>query len=216
MRQRHRSKELIKGTRRHGSFRFAFDKFLFSKVGQCWDKVKSQLSQEFKRGTYAGDKFWWLMDFNVTESCWIGAETRNVYDSQGMRVFGFYSHPFTGILSYIPGNKWEWRYGRDKEEKEITRITLDSKRAYEKIEGIWYYTEFRKNDYYLGYRIQSPLFPDKPYIVVSKRQLSHRELQNHGLINDNPEERAEAKIKADEAFKAAKHALRPTAGPSPD
>lgn len=193
------SKEYLKGTRRHGAYRFPLTKFLFSRVGRLWNDVHSELSQEFDRRTYVGYTFWkWGLKWEVAQNCWIGAETGTIYDGES-EVNGFYVHPFTGILCYSSSIK---RYNR--EAKPVTRFQIDDKRAYEKIEGIWYYTEYCKNEYYHPYSQQSLLFPERPFTVLAKRQLSRKELQHLTLVNDNPEKIQEDKEEAEKKRKELK------------
>jgi len=185
------AREYLKGTRRHGNVRLPIRKFLFSRVGQQWDKVHKELSEEFDRRTYAGYRFWrsfghWGKD--VDDNCWIGAETGTIYSSGtgwggiDIPVEGFYVHPFTGILCY----KREEFY-KKKEEKEVTEIKLDEFNAYKKIEGIWYRVKYTLNPYYCytsSYLSSSLFHSDDKYSIHTKRQLNHKELHAMNLVND--------------------------------
>lgn len=178
-------KEYLKGTRRHGAYRFPTQKFLFSKIGQPWDKVHSELSKEFDRRTYAGYRFWHSFVGHwgeIAVSCWIGEETGTIYNSdRDTPVDGFYVHPFTGILQYK-----KRKYDYPKKSSPIVRIKIDDLNSLEKLEGIWYKTKYVLNPYYhhSPYSLYSERFTRD--IAASKRQLNKKELKENGLENDNP------------------------------
>lgn len=176
-----RSKEFLDGTRRHGSYRLPLEKFFRSRLGQPWSKVHSEMSKEFDRRTYAGYKFWDMVDWEVAQNVWIGAATGTVYEdgSYGgsLAVDGFYVHPWTGILCCQKRVT-----GRKKEPEERTRIVIDDRQALEKMEGIWYYTEY-VIDPYSGYQSAFYQRPSKDYNVTKKRQLSSKELAANKLVN---------------------------------
>ncbi len=187
--RRGRAKEYLKGTRRHGAYRFPMTKFLFSRIGQLWDEVHSELSSEFDRRTYAGYAFWrnfgrWHSD--VATKCWIGAETGTIYNSGNgysidTPVEGFYVDPSSGMLCY---QKRE--IDPKKKPKPIVKIRIDDYNGFEKIEGIWFRLKYRLNPYYL----QSSHFiyhhADKFEMVYSsKRQISTKELRALNIKNDD-------------------------------
>ena len=173
-----RSKEYLDGARRHGAFRLPLEKFFRSRLGRPWSEVHSEMSKEFDRRTYAGFQFWRMVKWEVAQNVWIGAATGTVYEDSGyssMAVDGFYVHPWTGILCYQ-----KRVIGPKKEEEEKTRIIIDDRRALEKMEGIWYYTEYSPVDSYSPYYT---LRPSKDYNVNKKRQLSSKELAVNKLVN---------------------------------
>lgn len=174
------SKEYFKGTRRHADYRFPLNAFLHSKLGQPWSIVHAQLSQDFDRRTYVGHKFWksmrgyWYPD--VAERCWIGAETKKIYDSMGKEIDGFYVHPFTGTLEYQ-----KIKVEKKTKEKEIIHIDLKDGSALDKIEGIWYHVKYVPNPYYYG----SYSYPKEDTVMdrTSSRQLNSKELKLSNLVN---------------------------------
>lgn len=87
------SKEFLDGTRRHGCARLPIKKFLASRIGQPWDEVYSEISQEFDHRSYVGHIFYRNLKWYVEVDCWVGAETGTIYDSRDMKVDGFYVHP---------------------------------------------------------------------------------------------------------------------------
>jgi hypothetical protein len=177
-------KEYLDGTRRHGSPRFPLANFFHSRVGRNWDEVHSELSKEFDRRTYAGYLFWRRMrQYEVVLNCWKGAETGKIYDSEDRPVNGFYVHPFSNILCYQKVNS-----RLPETAKPTTRLIIDAKRAYEKLHGIWFYTEYIKNEdtyvsYYFGEREYY-----KPYEVIHKRSLNKKQLKQLGLKNNSHDE----------------------------
>ena len=173
-----RSKEFLDGTRRHGAYRLPLEKFFRSRLGRPWSEVHSEMSKEFDRRTYAGFQFWRMVKWEVAQNVWIGAATGTVYEDSGyssMAVDGFYVHPWTGILSFQ-----KRVISPKKEEEEKTRIVVDDRRALEKMEGIWYYTEYVPVESYTGYY---SVRPSKDYNVTKKRQLSRKELEANKLVN---------------------------------
>jgi hypothetical protein len=179
-------KEYLDGTRRHGKYRFPIDKYLLSHLGDRWDKVHSELSQEFDRRTYAGYTFWKNVKWHVETECWVGAETGDIYARDnwrgGGRVTGFYVHPETGILMYQ-----EWN-PRTKPAKPTAEIVINDRCNIEKIEGIWYYTEYEPSRFARHGEGMS---------IYLKRQLNRKTLKCLGLINDTPEERRKKKYYTD-------------------
>lgn len=178
-------KEYLDGTRRHGKYRFPIEKFLQSRLGYLWDDVHSEMSKEFDRRTYAGHTFWRRLKWTVETKCWIGAETGDVYSAcrhyRAARVDGFYVHPDTGILMHQAYKR------KPKPELPTIRIVINDRRAIEKIEGIWYYTEYQPNPYYTRYFAYE--LDRQPYSVYLKRQLNKKTLKCLNLVNDTPEER---------------------------
>lgn len=188
---------------------FPTDRFLHSRVGRDWNLVHKELSSIFPRNTYPGNRFWSSFDSHyhptVATNCWIGEETGRAYTSKDEVVDGFYAHPFSGKLSYqIDLNSW--RHKRKIAKKNEDRIVIDDKRAYEKINGIWFYTEYIKDTspsyaYYFG----PFLHEHKGYLIKSQRQLSKKHLRSLGLKNNTADEIVsllKEKAKKEEELKA--------------
>src|ERR1700722_3849987 len=94
-----RSKEYLKGTRRHRwSGEIPLDKLLRSRKGQNWDKIFSEFSQEFQHGTRAGNLFFSSLKREVATGCWKGTDSGTIYDERGLEVFGWYVHPLSNCL----------------------------------------------------------------------------------------------------------------------
>lgn len=197
---RGRSKEYLKGTRRHGKFRFEETRFLFSRLGHPWEEIHSELSAEFDRRTYAGYRFWRNFEGRygktVATNCWIGSETGNIYDPEmvyrwnhkNQVVQGFYVHPFTRILCYNNPKKFDYTV-KPPVERPIYRIKVDDFNGYEKIEGIWYRIKYELNHYYSAIPSLYPtIYGNEKYLMIypSKRQLSTKELMHMTLKNDPP------------------------------
>lgn len=189
------SKEYARGTRRYRwCGRFPMEKFLQSRLGEKWSDVHKEMSEEFDRRTYSGYLFW-RYEFgkwqgSIAVNCWIGAETGTVYNNGHRgeeRVDGFYVHPFTGIICHqapLPPLQ--------RVKGECTRIVLNDRTAYEKIEGIWYFTKYRKEEKSYAYYPFTP-YSYRSYTVLSKRQLNSETLRKNNLTNNNPEEIVEIK-----------------------
>lgn len=175
-------RELLKGTRRHGGFRFPEDKFLRSRLGRLWSEVHAELSKEFDRRTYSGYRFW--SNFNsrynpkVATKVWIGAETGIVYQSREGRfesnssVDGFYAHPWTGKLCFQE-RIIQPRINKECICRKNIRIPITDRTYIEKIEGIWYWSE-----YVIAYGEQR---------IDKKRQLDSKSLAANKISNDQVE-----------------------------
>lgn len=183
------AKEFMKGKRRYRGIRYWNPStFLRSRIGRQWNDVYSEICSGFPKGSTGRRKLeeWLRIDSQhypmIHLTCWIGAETGKIYDPCGLELEDeLFVHPFTGVLLYATK-----KVKSEKPSKPITRIQLDSERAYEKIEGIWYYTRFKKNDYYNPfYSSRTDLPQDEASIayytsqfhVYSKRQLSKKEIK---------------------------------------
>lgn len=165
--------------------------YLRSCVGRPWDDVYSEICANLdKRSTTGAHVFTHLWQF-VDVNCWIGAKTGKVYtdsDRGPQSVSWFYVHPWTGLLCEIPGGR-HWRFPRRKQPVTLIPIDNVERKAYEWIQGIWYYTEYtfvtlfkaEERRYRFLYSPRSTKYEDKVYLV--KRQLSKKELRDLGLSN---------------------------------
>jgi hypothetical protein len=197
-------KEFLDGTRRHGNYRLPIEKFLRSRLGSLWNDIHSEMSAEFDRRTYAGYRFWdyfghrWWFG-NVALNCWVGAETGTIYNTTDRRVEGFYVHPFTSRLCFqgpeikeaIPTQSPTRIIIEHRITKKATDRYSSDKfwgRAYEKIDGVWYFTEYRDNEYYVRYSIYPHLYESKPYTITTKRQLNKKELRRLKVTNNTSDE----------------------------
>lgn len=192
-------KDYLKGSRRHGRGHspYPFDRFLISRLGCRWDDVYSELCSEFDNRSWAGYSFRRDLAWHVKTSCYIGAETGNIYAEDGwnFRVSNeFYVHPWTGLLC------WADPVVREKDEKPVEKITLGEGVWLHKEEGIWYrYTTLTHFDHWKtqhdygtmsifrrvldhvcgGTCIRVPVYREE----VVKNQLKRKELRTRGLAN---------------------------------
>lgn len=227
-------KDYAKGINRHRSYRFPVEKFLQSRLGKHWDKVYSEMKEEFDSRTYAADVFFKTLKHYVTINCWFDEDKvlrtvkdYRLFNDQGSEVEGYYVHPKSKCLCYkkptprpsrdkpevleivlATGIKeMIWVGGRYSPRRYIARKTLS------KINGIWYYVEWAKCPYW-----NPPLFVGdegrySEYTTIRSFQLSHKELKRYGLTNNTPEEIKEIlrlqdeKERAEEAAIKARHEL---------
>lgn len=176
--------------------------YLRANLGRPWDKIYSELCQNLDRRSVSGNHvFQHIWDF-VAKNCWIGQETRKVYElhNRGWSslVNGFYVHPFTGLLKEqkLPSKKSERAVKKAKEP--VTLIKLSPTSWYEKLEGIWYYLEnyeiihehksAKKPHFIWGVKeIQEEgvtyVWKDRES-VYHKYQLNGKELKKLGLENE--------------------------------
>lgn len=198
-------KDYLKGSRRNGRAHspFPFNRFLNSRLGRPWDDVYSEMSASFDHRSLVGYSFFRDLRWHVQTDCWVGADTGSIYSSHwGSRVENeFYVHPWTGLLS------WAEPVDRTRPDPPKTSVDVEdvkrdrdgqliSGKAYEKIDGVWYYLE--------NYDIEHAGFTNirscwRPQIIETdgetlyrvtwtehvsiKRQLSKKELRKNGLYN---------------------------------
>jgi hypothetical protein len=171
------SKEYLNGSRRgRRNYRsFPFDRFLQSRLGRPWNDVYAEVCQEFDSRSYRGQQFLHILEWNVNTHCWI--EDGVIYCHSpyvGTRpVDEYYVHPETGLLSYAEPIK------RHYPVPPCTHIKIDDLHFYDKIDGIWYYSVYEVNPYYVHWS----RFEDRKILIVSKRQLGKKELRKLGLVN---------------------------------
>ena len=185
------SKEYLRGYRRNGRYQpWPLHNFLTNRLGLPWDEVYSEICKTFDKRTLSGDSFFGNLRWRVEQNCWIGSETGKVYDSRGLQISDtFYVHPLTGILSFAE------KIEREVSTPPIVFIEIDKFHAYQKIEGIWYWVEFRDNPHYFyGYhrRPITHLSPTKKLLrrvennevtTGTKFQLGKKELKQLNLKN---------------------------------
>lgn len=186
-----RSREYLKTTRRHGKAQIPMEKLLRSRIGQHWDKIYSEFSAEFDKGTEAGRKFFRNLEWEVETKCWKGADTGTIYTSKGVEAFGFYVHPMSGCLEFKATTP------KPKKIKPLTRIPLSANQEYQKMDGIWYYLEWTTEASYYG--------NTETIIMGVKRQLNSHELKKLNIHNEGIDEqkrlKEERKKKEREAYK---------------
>lgn len=172
--------------------------FLKSRVGQPWDDVYSEICRNLDRRSVTGlhvfTHLWQFVDLN----CWIGAKTGKVYCNGKWghsQPTDFYVHPWTGVLCEVPRRSRQfWRKNRTKRDP-VKFIPINdsgySGTAYQNLEGIWYYTEWAKEEREATYNSYSRLVGRNPWsvkeemLILKKRQLSKKELRDLKLCNYN-------------------------------
>lgn len=159
--------------------------YLRKNVGRKWDDVYSELCRGLDRRSVSGlhvfTHLWQYVEKNTVmidgNVCYVGTGFREkgyVPIEESYRYEQFYVHPEDGILCAAPIRSYRARRNhqfRQKEDENVIEIGLG--KAYRKMEGIWYYTEYAKVDKYDGYH----------GIILKKRQLNKKELRYLGLKN---------------------------------
>lgn len=158
---------------------------LRTNVGRPWNKVKSELSTTLDRKSVSGLHIWSHIAWEVSENCFIG-DDQKIYSmgtwGSPQLATGLYVHPITGLLCW----KVLKRLKRPYIDKPLDLIQIDENNALSRVDGIWYHLgPARQND--AGTELVRP-----------KRQLSKRDLAEHGLANaaaegkepDKPDTRA--------------------------
>lgn len=122
--------------------------YLRANCGRPWDDVYSEIAYHIGRFTkQEGLRHIIDAHLDVAENVWIGTDDRIYSDGKrGPELVGryswrgaFYVEPVTGILREAPD------YKRAPEApKPVEAVDLGNNCAYQKWDGIWYYTEIRK------------------------------------------------------------------------
>jgi hypothetical protein len=110
-------------------------------------------------------------------------------------VYGFYVDPRTGLLCWSDNDPWRMARGKSKTAaEEITDVRLSANTGYLKVNGIWYFIEYKiyeeladcdqANRAALLRAI--PEVSDSPVLILRKKQLSQKELKAAKLKNDHP------------------------------
>lgn len=169
------------------------EKFLRSRVGQPWDKIFSEIAQEFKKRNLERHEMERSLAHYVEMNCWKGAESGKIYNSKGVELSAqpiykrdqFYVHPLSKCLAIILYKK------KKKDDKPKDFIKIDETRAYEKTNGCWFLVTYKKNEYYaewMKYRpdltqVEKDIY-SREYTTSERKQLSSKELKQAGLVND--------------------------------
>lgn len=167
--------------------------YLRSRVGDLWDDVYSDICENMdRRSTVGAHIFTHLWQYVERNTLMVG-DAVHYYGYRGtFPVHDWYIHPLTGILCY---DEYTRRYQRP--DKPVTSIPIESPtvnglwgKSYQKLEGIWYYTEWRKVERYESYWASAWRYGRNPWQTkwdvtdLYKQQLNKKELKILGLKND--------------------------------
>jgi hypothetical protein len=172
-------------------------RFLRKNVGRPWDMVYSEMKESLDDRKVTGRHVFEHVDGEVETHAFIDGDGELYkWGYSGRRsVYGFYVDPRTGLLCWSDNNPWRRARGKSKTDaEEITHVRLSANTGYLKVNGIWYFIEYKiyeeladcdqVNQAALFRAI--PKVSDTPVLILRKKQLSQRELKAAKLKNDHP------------------------------
>jgi hypothetical protein len=172
-------------------------RFLRKNVGKPWDMVYSEIKESLDDRKVTGRHVFEHVDWEVETHAFIDGDGELYTWGYGGRrpVDGFYVDPRTGLLCWSDNNPWRKARGNSKTAaEEITHVRLSANTGYVKLNGIWYFIEYK------GYEKlvdcdevnravllrEIPKVSDTPVLILRKKQLSQKELKAAKLKNDHP------------------------------
>jgi hypothetical protein len=172
-------------------------RFLRKNVGRPWDLVYSEMKESLDDRKVTGRHVFEHVDWEVETHAFIdgdGELYRCGYSGR-QPVYGFYVDPRTGLLCWSDNNPWRRARGKSKTAREeITHIRLSANTCYVKMNGIWYFIEYKIYEKLVDYDQANqtvllrtvPKVSSSPILILRKEQLSHKELKAAKLKNDHP------------------------------
>jgi hypothetical protein len=172
-------------------------RFLRKNVGRPWDKVYSEMKESLDDRKVTGLHFFEHVAWEVETHAFVDGDGElYTWGYRGREpVHGFYLDPRTGLLCWSDNDPWRRARGKSKTSGEdITHIRLSESASYVKLNGIWYFIEFKlyeKEDDHdqANQPLRSILIPEissASLLLLRKKQLSYKELKTAKLKNDHP------------------------------
>jgi len=193
-----RSKHMRAGEIKHFSDLLGpLRRFLRKNVGRPWDLVYSEMKESLDDRKVTGRHVFEHVDGEVETHAFIDGDGElYTWGYSGRRpVYGFYVDPRTGLLCWSDNNPW--RRGRGKSittAEEITHVRLSANTGYVKVNGIWYFIEYKTYEELADCDQVDratllraiPKVSDTLVLILRKKQLSQKELKAAKLKNDHP------------------------------
>lgn len=186
-------------------------RYLRSNVGRPWDKVYSEMSEHLDFRKTTGRHIFEHVQRAVELHCYIG-EDGKIYDQPGWKtprlVQGLYVHPRTRLLCWKEPENWHQKHRAKIAAQPVTCIPIAGNQYHIKLKGLWYVAtleySFRSREelqaagyarpelfecfaYNPKLKIDRYFWRDgdkRCYWILSKRQLSTKELKAAKLSND--------------------------------
>jgi len=159
--------------------------FLRSNLGRPWDKVYSELRQGLDVRKVTGRHIFDHLELMVETDCWIGADRHVFARPRGWTVTGFYVHPRTRLLCFLPRQSARQRKKERLLTLEIDEIRVDRCCSYKLLDDQWYLVNYENVDicrhetrlvWDVVQRQQLRLTWGTNRVAVRKRQCSHEEV----------------------------------------
>ncbi len=197
-----RSKYVRAGeTKYFSDFLSPLRRFLHTIVGRPWDKVYSEMKEILDVRKVTGRHVFEHVDREVVTRPLIGDDGELYKLDYGGRIqpiYEFYVDPRTGLLCWSD-NSPPWRQLRklrklERDAPEAKRVLLSVNTCYAKLNGIWYFIEFKNYENeddrdQANQPLRSILIPEissASLLLLRKKQLNHKELKTAKLKNDHP------------------------------
>jgi len=121
-------------------------RFLRSNLGRPWSKVYSEIRAVIDGRGVLGNHLLDHLQWEVETNCFLeGKQVRMwVWGSGSRPVQGFYVHPKTGLLQEAPRMRYVSRAKR--EPREVVRVQVGDSRLFERFDGLWFETAYRRFD----------------------------------------------------------------------
>jgi hypothetical protein len=176
-------------------------RFLRKNVGRPWNLVYSEMKEILDDRTVTGRHVFEHVEWEVETHALIGDDGELYKLEYGRRyqpIYEFYVDPRTGLLCWSDNESSERRLRKlrklERDAPEVNRVLLSINTCYAKLDGIWYFIEFKnyKNEDdrdQANQPLRSILIPEissASLLLLRKKQLSHKELKTAKLKNDHP------------------------------
>jgi len=176
-------------------------RFLRKNVGRPWNLVYSEMKEILDDRTVTGRHVFEHVEWEVETHALIGDDGELYKLEYGRRyqpIYEFYVDPRTGLLCWSDNESSERRLRKlrklERDAPEVNRVLLSINTCYLKLNGIWYFIEFKnyKNEDdrdQANQPLRSILIPEissASLLLLRKKQLSHKELKTAKLKNDHP------------------------------
>jgi hypothetical protein len=176
-------------------------RFLRKNVGRPWNLVYSEMKEILDDRKVTGRHVFEHVEMEVETHALIGDDGELYKLEYGRRIrpiYELYVDPRTGLLCWSD-NSPPWRQLRklrklERDAPEANRVLLSVNTCYAKLNGIWYFIEFKNYENeddrdQANQPLRSILIPEissASLLLLRKKQLSQKELKAAKLKNDHP------------------------------
>ena len=176
-------------------------RFLRKNVGRPWNLVYSEMREILDDRTVTGRHVFEHVEWEVETHALIGDDGELYKLEYGRRyqpIYEFYVDPRTGLLCWSDNESSERRLRKlrklERDAPEVNRVWLSINTCYAKLNGIWYFIEFKNYENeddrdQANQPLRLILIPEissASLLLLRKKQLSHKELKTAKLKNDHP------------------------------
>ena len=131
-------------------------RYLRSNLGRPWDKVYSEIRSRIDGRGVLGNHVLDHLFCEVETNCIL--DGREVRTTEGLRVYGFYVHPSSGLLLEAPRQSWK----RKARRYPVRWVHGPRGERYQRFDGLWFQVVYRLED-------------ERP-VLASKRQCNKKQV----------------------------------------